>query len=355
MTYVSIVVGMVVLLAGGELLVRHASRLAISIGISPLVVGLTIVALGTSSPELMSSVYGQWVGQGSLAVGNVVGSNIFNALFILGFSALAAPLVVDTKLLRLEVPGVVALSLLVWGFASSGTIARWEAGILLVVLVVDTIWLVVESRRAGGDGEAPAVEEASEAVADAPSHWAISAGLIVVGLVLVVVGGRYFVAGAVEVARSFEIEESIIGLTIVAAGTSLPELVTSVLASYRGHREIAVGNVIGSNLFNLTAVLGVAGMVGPGGLEVTPSLIGFDLPVMTATAIFSLPVFVTGGRIDRWEGGVFILYYLGYVTYLVLLAAGHPAAAPFGRAVLWFVVPLTLLTLAVIGFQKAGD
>ena len=351
MTYLFIAAGMLVLLVGGELLVRHASRLSLSLGVSPLVVGLTVVAVGTSTPELMSSVYGQWMGQSALAVGNVVGSNIFNVFFILGLSALFAPLTVDTNLLRIEVPVVLAVSLLGLGFAYSGAISRWESGILLAILVVYTVWLVRKSRAETAESTLE-LDAETEAVAASSKHWSTSAGLVLVGLILVLLGGRIFVSGAVEVATSLGVDEGVIGLTVVAAGTSLPELVTSILASLRGHREIAVGNVVGSNLFNLTGVLGLAGMVVPGGSQVDPSLLSFDMVVMVAAMIVCLPVFFTGSRIDRWEGGVLVLYYLGYVTYRVLVATGQPAATPFRNAMIWFVVPLTLLTLGVVGHRE---
>jgi cation:H+ antiporter len=335
---------MLILVVGGELLVRQASRLALGLGVSPLVVGLTVVAYGTSSPELMSSVYGQWIGQGSLAAGNVVGSNIFNVFFILGLSALVAPLAVDTKLLRLEVPIVLVLSALVFGFAFSGTVSRPEAAILLAILIAYTVWIVRSS--GGGAAEAPTQS------ADESTHWAVSAALIVLALGLVVGGGHLFVTGSVQLARIFGIDETVIGLTIVAAGTSLPELVTSILASLRGQREIAVGNVIGSNFFNITGVLGLSGLVGTEGLAVGDGLVRFDMPIMIATAIICLPVFVSGGRIDRWEGAVFVTYYVGYVVYLILNATDHAATPTFAHAMLWFVVPLTLLTLVVVGFRQ---
>ncbi len=215
-TFVTILIGIVILIAGGELLVRYASRLALSVGLPPLVVGMTVVAFGTSAPELMASVYSQWIGEASVAMGNVVGSNIFNVFTILGLSALITPLAVDTRLIRYDVPVVIGVSLLVYGFAYSGTIARWEAGLLVGLLVIHIGWIVL--------------------------------------------------------AKSLGIEEGVIGLTVVAAGTSLPELVTSVLAGLRGHRDIAIGNVVGSNFFNLTGVLGIAGLVGPTQLAVAPSV-----------------------------------------------------------------------------------
>jgi cation:H+ antiporter len=344
MTYLSIGLGVLVLVVGGELLVRHSSRLAIGLGVSPLVVGLTVVAFGTSSPELISSVYGQWIGKGSLAVGNVVGSNIFNVLFILGLSAVVTPLLVNAKLLRIEVPVVLALSLLGFGFAYSGTISGIEAGLLLSILIGYTVWLVRSS-----NGQSP--DETSDTE---QTHWGISVGLIVLALALVVGGGQLFVTGSVQLARTFGIEESVIGLTIVAAGTSLPELVTSVLASLRGEGEIAVGNVLGSNIFNITGVLGLSGLVGAEALSVSDGLLNFDMPIMIATAVICLPIFFTGTRIDRWEGAVFMTYYVGYVVYLVLNATDHAATASFAHAMLWFVVPLTLLTLGVVGFRQFG-
>jgi cation:H+ antiporter len=350
MTYAYLVLGLVLLLAGGEMLVRYASRLAVSLGVSPLVVGLTIVAFGTSAPELTTSVYAQWIGEGGLAIGNVVGSNIFNVLGILGLSALATPLAVDTKLLEIEVPIVLGLSLLVGGFAYSGTIARWEAALLFAPSLVYIAWLVYDNRRDSEESVSP--EGLDDVVADTPQHWAITGGLSLLGLLLVVAGGRLLVSGATELARALRIDESIIALTIVAVGTSLPELVTSVLASLRGQREIAVGNVVGSNLLNLAVVLGGAGLIGSQGMQVDAVLLQFDLPVMTATAIVCLPIMFTGGRIDRWEGGIFVLYYLGYTTYLVLEATEHAVTPTFGRAMLWVVVPLTLLTIGVIAFRE---
>ena len=351
MAYVWILVGLVVLVVGGELLVRYASRLAVGFGISPLVVGLTVVAFGTSSPELVTSLVGQLTGDGAIAIGTVVGSNIFNVLMILGISALVAPLAVDAKLLRFEVPAVIVASLAVAGFALGGAIAVWESAILVASLLAYTVWVIRQSRRESAD----VAEEYAEGVGpEEPGevNWIASVLLVVVGLGLLVFGGRTFVGGAVELATQLGVSKTVIGLTVVAAGTSLPELVTSVIAIVRGQRDIAVGNVVGSNLFNLTGVLGITGLVGSGGLEVPPELLAFDIPVMIAAAVVCLPIMFTGGRIDRWEGAVLTLYFVGYVTYLVLNATGHVAAPQFADALVWFGLPLSVLTLAVIGYRE---
>ncbi len=326
MTYLLILAGIAILLTGGELLVRNASRLSLSLGVTPLVVGLTVVALGTSAPEMMTSVYSQWIGQGSVAIGNVIGSNIFNVFAILGLSAVVAPLAVDTNLLRFDVPLVVVASFAVLGFAYSGTIGRWEAAMLAVGLFVYLFWSI----KNGKSGQAPPVVEelqsASEVVAPRSRHWAVLVLLTLVGLALIILGGRLFVSGAVDLARTFDVSESVIGLTIVAAGTSMPELVTSMLASYRGHREIAVGNVVGSNLFNLLGVLGISGLVGAEPLAVEEKLLTFDLPIMIIGALICLPMMASGGRLERWEGAVLFAGFLTYVTYLVVKEAGFIAA-----------------------------
>jgi cation:H+ antiporter len=294
--------------------------------VTPLVVGLTVVALGTSAPEMMTSVYSQWIGQGSVAIGNVIGSNIFNVFAILGLSAVVAPLAVDTNLLKLDVPLVIMVSIVVLGFAYSGTIGRWESAMLAVGLVAYLVWVVTHS----GSNDAPPIveelQEATEVVSPASQHWGILALLTLVGLGLIILGGRLFVSGAVDLARAFDVSESVIGLTIVAAGTSMPELVTSMLASYRGHRDIAVGNVVGSNLFNLMGVLGISGLVGAEPLAVEEKLLTFDLPIMIVGALVCLPMMASDGRLERWEGAVLFTAFVGYVTYLVVEQAGFIAA-----------------------------
>jgi cation:H+ antiporter len=347
-----LIAGLVVLVIGADLLVRGASRLALRFGISPLVIGLTVVAFGTSAPELAVSVQSGLDGQADIAVGNVVGSNIFNVLAVLGLSALIAPLVVHQQLVRFEVPLVVGLSVLVLLMTRDGRIGLLDGLLLVSGLVAYTALVVRQSRR-----EAAAVEaEYAREFGAAPSGWLarlpVQIALILAGLGLLVLGASWLVDSAVAIARALEISEAVIGLTIVAAGTSFPELATSVVATIRGERDIAVGNVVGSSMFNLLGILGIAALATPGGLAVAPGLIYFDIPVMIAVAFACLPIFASGNRIARWEGALFLVYYAIYIAYLVLAATEHAALERFGATMLGFVLPLTGVTLLVLWAQQ---
>ena len=354
-TFLLFVAGLAALVAGAELLVRGAGKLAVSFGISPLVVGLTVVAFGTSSPELAVSVQSAFDGRVDLAVGNVVGSNIFNVLFILGLAALVAPLVVARQVIRQEVPIMIGASILFLAFARDGLIGRAEAGVLFGLLVAYTAFLVVQSRRETAAAEAKSEVDASIGAGSRwDSHWAVQGLLIVAGLALLVTGSGWLVDAAIAFARSLGVSELVIGLTIVAAGTSTPEVAASLLATWRGEREIAIGNVIGSSTFNLLGVLGLSGLVAPQALTVAPSLVAFDIPVMLAVALACLPVFFTGRTIARWEGAVFLLYYAAYAGFLVLAAQQHDALPAFSRAMMFFVLPITALTLAVLAWRARG-
>ncbi len=350
MIYLLLVVGLVFLVAGAELLVRGASRLAAAFGISPLVVGLTVVAFGTSAPEMAVSVQSALSGQADLAVGNVVGSNIFNVLFILGVSALITPLVVSEQLVRLDVPLMIGVSVLLLLLALDGSIDRLEGALLFGAIVGYTWFLIRQSRResAAEASTAARSDEGGAHTAVKEGSWLRNAGLVAVGLTLLVIGSRWLVNGAIEIATALGVSELVIGLTIVAAGTSLPEVATSVLASLRGERDIAVGNVVGSNIFNILAVLGLSGLVAPAGVVVAQSALSFDILVMIAVAIACLPIFYSGYRIARWEGALFLGYYVIYTVYLVIHAADHPAVPAFRTAMLYFVLPLTALTLLVL-------
>jgi len=237
---------------------------------------------------------------------------------------------------------MIAASLLVWLMALDQSISRLE-GLVLALMIAIYIDMQIRMGRRGDDGDVPAVPEARGAGA-----MALNAVLIVAGLVLLVAGSRWLLAGATGIARGFGVSELLIGLTIVAAGTSLPELATSMLAALRGERDIAVGNIVGSNIFNIFAVLGFSAALSPAGIHVAEAALVFDIPVMTAVALACLPVFFRRHLIARWEGGVFALYYIAYTLYLVLAATAHQRLDDYREAMLGFVLPLTLLTLVII-------
>lgn len=341
--------GFLVLVAGAEFLVRGASRIAVRLGIAPLVVGLTVVAFGTSAPEMAVSVKSALAGESgaAVAIGNVVGSNIANVLLILGVSALFAPLIVEIRLVRVEVPLMIGASLLVLGLSLDGDLGRIDGAILFGAIVLYVGGAIRMVKRSPADAPEHSDEPVSAVPATGRQGVAWNAFLFLLGLGGLVLGADLLVDGAVSLALSLGVSELVIGLTIVAIGTSLPELATSVLASLRGERDIAVGNVAGSNLFNLLAVLGLGGLVAPDGLAVSQAALRFDLPIMIATAVACLPVFLTGGRIQRWEGGVFVAFYAAYLVFLVLQAKDHEATGTIAAAFVWFVFPITALTLIV--------
>ncbi len=353
MAIVLLVAGLVILIVGAEALVRGASRLAAALGISPLVIGLTVVAFGTSSPEMAVSVQAAIAGQGDIALGNVVGSNIFNVLFILGISALITPLIVAQQLVRLDVPIMIGMSFLVWLMALNGYLGRWEGMLLFAGIIVYTVFLIWQSRRESKAVQEEYATEYGERETRTWQHTALNVLLAVGGLALLILGARWLVDGATQLARFFGVSDLIIGLTIVAAGTSLPEVAASIVAALRGERDIAVGNVVGSNIFNLLAVLGLAGIVAPGeGLAVAPGVLAIDLPFMVAVAVACLPIFFTGGTVVRWEGVVFLGYYVAYTVYLVLTASEHPNLTEYQTFLLIFIVPLTVLSIGVSLFQE---
>lgn len=334
--------GLVLLVAGAEFLVRGAAQLAARLGVAPLTIGLTVVAFGTSAPELAISVGSSLEGQAEIALGNVVGSNIFNVLFILGACALILPLVVSTALIRRDVPIMIGASLLVLLLAADGELSRSE-GLLLVAGLVGYIYMQFRQGRDSSDAEIP------EIVSGALPRQLLA---VLLGLILLVAGARVFVDGAVSLAQMLGVSELVIGLTIVAAGTSLPEVATSIMASIRGQRDIAVGNVIGSNIFNLLCVLGAALLVAPAPLQVNQQVLLFDLPVMLMVAVVCLPIFFTGYQVSRAEGALFLTAYLAYTSYLVLLALGHPPLPMLQSAAL-FVVPMAVLTLGAVLLHRS--
>jgi len=347
------VLGLVTLVIGADVLVRGASRLAVSFGVSPLVVGLTVVAFGTSAPEMAVSVGSALAGSPDLAIGNVVGSNIANVLLILGISAMITPLLVDEQIIRQEIPIMIGVSALLVVMALDGNIGLIESIVLFVLVIAYTTFLVVQSRRAS-----KAVQDEFETgipTSTWDSHWAVQLALIAVGLVMLVVGADWLVDAAVSFARAFGVSDLVIGLTVVAVGTSMPEIATSIVAAIRGQRDIAVGNVVGSNIFNILAVLGAAGIASGVGLPVSEAARNFDLWVMLAVAFACLPIMITGREIARWEGGVFLAYYAAYTAWLVLQAQQHAVLPAFSGIMLGYVMPLTVITIVVSIVRANGS
>ncbi|MFA7388584.1 MAG: calcium/sodium antiporter, partial [Thiohalobacteraceae bacterium] len=312
------------------------------------IIGLTVVAFGTSAPEMAVSVRSAWSGGtgADIAIGNVVGSNIFNVLFILGVSALVAPLIVSQRLVRIEVPLMIGVSILMLLLALDGKVGRLDGALLFAGILAYTVFAIVQGRK---ENKAVADEYAGEFSAHARTKvgFLVDLGYVVGGLVLLVLGAHWLVDAAVSIARAFGVSELVIGLTIVAAGTSLPEVATSVMAAIKGERDIAVGNVVGSNLFNILSVLGLAALVAPDGINVAASALSFDIPVMIAVAVACLPIFFTGYAIARWEGMLFLAYYVIYVLFLIAAAAAYPELKTLTNGLLTFIVPLTLITLGV--------
>ncbi|MFM7136854.1 MAG: calcium/sodium antiporter [Planctomycetota bacterium] len=355
MTWLWLAIGLAVLTFGAELLVRGAVGLAAAVRISPLVIGLTVVAFGTSAPELVVSLQAALNGQSEIAVGNVVGSNIFNVLVILGLSALIVPLRVDQQLVQLDVPLLIVTSLVVYGMALDGWLGQLEGAILMAALLGYTVWLIRKSRRetaTAGLGEySTAYAEQTPAT---PRRMLLFVVMVAAGLGMLVFGAELFVGSAVAIARGWGLSELVIGLTLVAAGTSMPEVATSLVAACKGERDIAVGNVVGSNIFNLLGVLGLSGLVSGGGLPVGTEMISQDLPVMVLVAAACLPVFLIGHAIERWEGGVLLAFYGLFTAALICEAQGREQGLQVVTSVAWVLGPLAVAGYAATLIWQFG-
>jgi cation:H+ antiporter len=345
-----LILGLVIMIWGADLLVRGASRLATAVGISPLVVGLTVVAFGTSAPELAVSVMSAFKGESDIALGNVVGSNLCNVLLILGISALIVPLVVAQQLVRFDVPVMIAASLLVLLMGMDGNIGRLDGSFLFAGAIAYTGFLIRQSRK---ESSAEVKEEYQKEFGEkSPTSLLKNVGLIAIGLVGLVIGSKWLVSSAVAIAQAFHVSELVIGLTIVALGTSMPEVATSIVAALKGERDIAVGNVVGSNIFNIVSVLGLSSLVAPEGITVSAAALRFDIPVMIAVAVACLPIFFTNYRISRFNGATFLFFYLAYLVYLIFTATEHEALGTLRVAMLYFILPITAVTLIVVTVRE---
>lgn len=331
---IQLVSGLVLLIAGAELLVRAAVRLAARLKVRPLIIGLTIVAFGSSAPQMAVSLQATLSENTDIAVGSVIGSSIFNVLVTLGLSALIIPLRVSRQLVRLDIPLMIGASLLVFVLAYNEELTPLDGLVLLTALVLYLGLLLRQSRHS-----ARPQQSHDDATAKARAPWLRSLVIMLCGLALLAFAGHLLLGAAVEVATNLGLSERIIGLTIIAVSTSLPELATSLIAAVRGQRDIAVGNVIGSNLFNLLGVLGITALVAPTPLSVSPNALDFDLPVMLGVAVLCLPVFYSGYRITRAEGLLFLSLYLAYGLHVVSFTTGMPLAGKLEHLMLFFVLP----------------
>ena len=345
------------LLGGAEMVVRGGSRLAAALGMSPLIIGLTLVAFGTSAPEIAVSVQATLAGNGDVAVGNVAGSNIFNILVVLGLSATIAPLVVERQLIWMDVPVLIAVSTLPILLGLDGRYTRGEGLFLLALGVVYTGvlgWLAFRDDDPGDPSPGGTAHPAAPTADGGPvpesappsspkKDRVVDLVLLALGFGALVLGAGWFIEGATTVARAMGMSELVIGLTLVAAATSLPELATSAMAAVRGQRDMAVGNAVGSNIFNILIVLGAAAASTDIGIDLPLSALTFDLPIVLMVGLACLPVFFTGHRISRWEGVVLLVYYGIYLTYILLKAGTHDVEDEFVAAIQLFVVPLTLI------------
>lgn len=316
--YVLVVAGLVGLVIGAEWLVRGGSALATRMGISPLLVGLTVVSIGTSLPELAVGIDATLNDAGPLAVGNIAGTNIVNILLILGLSAAMVPLALGRQTIRLDLPVMVFSALLLLVLCVGGSLSRVDGAILFAVAIAYTafaIRLELRDRKRPTEDSDPDTAQLA-AIAALPPAWQSVVALLG-GIAVVVVAADWMVDGAVSVARDLGVSEAFIGLTIVAIGTSAPELVTTVMSTIRGDRDLAIGNLIGSSVYNVTFIMGATALVRP--LEVTDELIRVDIPIMAAVTLLCIPVFLTGKRVTRWEGIGFVCLYVVYLAALITM------------------------------------
>lgn len=338
--------GLTGLLLCGHLVVNGASKLGAQFGLTPMVTGLTIVAAGTSAPELAVVLQAVAADDTPLAVGSVIGSNIANVLLVLGIAALFGTIHVTNRVVRIDIPIMIAASVALLVMSLDNQLSRVDGIILFIGVVAFVTWTLRSAPRANvRDQKEP---DSTDADADAGGNGiGRLVGLLVIGIVGLAITARFVVTGAEEIATALGVPELIVGLTIVALGTSAPEMVTTVIAALGGRRDLAVGNAVGSNIFNILLVLGVSSVIAPGGIAIGTDAVKLDLPIMVAAAVACLPIVFWDNKLNRWEGGVFVGYYLAYVTFLVLDGTGHRASDPFALVLTAFVMPLTILTVGI--------
>ncbi|MFJ9390685.1 calcium/sodium antiporter [Nocardioides sp. NPDC101246] len=310
-----VVGGLLALLGGAELVVRAGTGLATRLSVRPIIIGLTVVSVGTSVPELAIGIDAAVNDSPNLAVGNIVGTNLLNFLFILGLSALLIPIAIDRRTLKFDLPAMIASTLVLYLLSLDGILTRLDGALLVAGAVAYTLGLLYVSRRETTDVQ----EDYTGSVSASSEQRLTRIGLsLVLGLALVVLGAELLVEGAVSAANALGISDAVVGLTIIAIGTSAPELITTIMSTIRGNRDIAIGNLLGSSIYNIAAVLGLTVLIAPNGVPVSEEVLNADLVLLVAAMAAALPVLVSGARITRAEGGLFVATYVGYLVWLLL-------------------------------------
>jgi cation:H+ antiporter len=317
MMYFWLLLGLAILIVGGEFLVKGAVGMSVKMKLTPLVIGMTVVSFGTSMPELLVSVNSAIGGNSGIAIGNVIGSNIANIALVLGLSVILLPIVAEKQTKKIDYPMMLLASALLYIFSIDNIIVQWEGGVLLLILIVFISRMIVKSRKSE-KLRLSEEEHAEEASANVPTGKSIL--FLAIGLVGLYFGADWFVAGAVDIAKSFDLSDAVIGVTVVALGTSAPELVASLIAAYRKQSDLSVGNLIGSNIFNIFAVVGITALIKP--IGVSPEVLSFDMWWMIGIALSLIPLMYLGEVIGRVKGGVLFLLYCAYVAIIVLKIKG---------------------------------
>lgn len=348
MDYLFLFLGGMVLIVGARIIVSGAAQLASNIGVPNLVIGLTIVAFGTSAPELAVSISSSIDGKTELAVANVVGSNIFNTLFIIGLASIISPLLISKQIIYQDLPIMILISIITFYMSLDGIISILESGMLVLILFVYTIFLLFQGKNTPSSSK---ITNKNIEIALIGGNVFFNGISIIIGLSLLLVGSHWFVNSAVNLARIFGLSEAVIGLTILAIGTSLPEVITSIVAAIQGQRDIAVGNVIGSNTFNLLAVIGFSGLTSTKGLISNTQLTFQDFPIMLIVALLCIPIMITNYKVDRLEGVLFVIIYIMYAIFLIATELNLIWLSSYLLLIVNVVIPL-ILTIIVLSIIK---
>ncbi|MFZ0564599.1 MAG: calcium/sodium antiporter [Chlamydiales bacterium] len=335
------IIGLIALFGGGRLLVTSTANVASQLKVSSLIISLTVISFGTSAPETFVSGLAAWRGNGEIVVGNVVGSNIFNILLVVGLGATLIPLQIKKMVIHWGIPWMLAVSLIFWGLSWRGSFYRYEGFLLLAGLFIYLYFAF----RVGKKEPLPVKPTDSRNGIWLQIFW------IIISIILLSWGSNRLIDSSIKLAKALHVSEFFISLLMIAIGTSLPELATTIMAISKKEYDIIVGNVVGSNIFNILGVMGISIAVAPSPLLVPSKAITFDIPVMVACAIAAWPIFITGHKISRWEGALFLFYYLLYVAYLIMRSENYAILPLFTTAFFFFILPLTLITLLITFFR----